>query len=314
MKFHQIRVKFGQDCSAAGDRAVLLRALDMTRQAPPLSVGFLFVIYGANYTDQCNLAVQCLRAAFGGSVGVTVVQVAKDDLACKVIYNQGSCWGKLMQIKVEAAMLAPVGYDVIVLADSDVYANPTYPLRGHVLDQLRSIFQQRTVTIATTEDLLYHQRSTGRAGGNTGGLENMSHAEFLGYANAGFVVYRRSEAMARFFACASELVPQAKITEQAAYNKLFESSTMRSVVRKTLPPVWSCRSRASVRSGWKESFTRTDVAQYPCLFVHSKRATPTAAPVCLASSIASHQKAIPKTTTLQNASLKIGRASCRERV
>jgi hypothetical protein len=260
-----------------------------------LTVGFLFVIYGAEYKDQCNLAVNCLRATFGGHVGVTVVKVVPEDLACKVDRADmfGSCWGKLMLIKVLSAMLAPE-YDIVVLADSDVYANPTYPLREYVLDRLRSIFEQRTVDIATTDDLLYHQRVRARNNGNQGGLVNMTRAEFLGYANAGFLVFRRSAAMTRFFACASELVPLVKISEQDAYNRLFESPTMRSVVRKTLPPVWSCRSRVSVNSGWKQSFTRTDVAEYPCLFVHSKRATPSAGPVCHAGATAA-AKALPPT-------------------
>ena len=44
---------YGEDCSAAGDRAVLLRAMEAKPATAALTL-VLFVIYGAEYKDQCN--------------------------------------------------------------------------------------------------------------------------------------------------------------------------------------------------------------------------------------------------------------------
>ena len=148
------------------------------------------------------------------------------------------------------------------MIDTDVWANPFARARGQ-----GALAALETALRDTAVDMLF-------------GVESnyyMPDPTWLASSvNGGFLVYRRSAQVDRFFSCSEQLLDRhlesrpglpPRFDEQQAYRTLLHSDTMRSVQAETLPRQWNCRG---VQHGLNTSFVEEGVLtkKTPCLFVH----------------------------------------------
>ena len=228
-------------CDAAEDTALF-----SARQPHKIqSMGFLMFAVGEKALRESEFSVSCLRTTFGPEVNVTVV--ANTNLTCEW-HQRGddgarACWALLMREKLAAARSTP--YDLTVMIDTDVFANPGLPARASVLSHLKGLFRRYDI------------------GGTYGPLPDPPGVRD-GYLNGGWIAYYKSDITDRFFACADRMMQTSPgLHEQGAYENLLKySDYMSSVTAKVLPGEWQCRGTLGAPV-WIENEKRL-----PCVFVH----------------------------------------------
>mmetsp|Transcript_3416 Transcript_3416/g.8774 ORF Transcript_3416/g.8774 Transcript_3416/m.8774 type:complete len:342 (-) Transcript_3416:79-1104(-) len=234
----------------------------------PETSGFLQFALGDSILSEAGLSGQCLIEAFGEEVPRTLVTPTWDDLGCTNPEQHGgpdgqACWARLMKMKAEAARRFP--YDINLMIDTDVFANSGHPKRLLVLNSLRSQFYSSDADIMGVNEPISLANRADQA-------ESMP----FNWINGGFVAYRRSANVDRFFTCASRYIDENPgKNEQDAYNMLLSGWTdmpMRSVKLSVLSNSWSCRGlhiepRPTITDPMPYS---QDDPEVECLFVHSK--------------------------------------------
>lgn len=220
------------------------RALASEEWQPPKSFGVLFFAVGSEVEREVRHSISCLHEAFG-ELDVTVVH---GDIDCDFLqiggtHDQNLCWMELMKLKLLAARLFP--YDLTLLLDTDVMANPQHnsssPVRA-LLDRFRS---GRTDVIATN--------------GPVNPVDEDVQLP-MGHINGGMIGYRKSRTVDRFFACTATYMDAQRPTftnEQVAYNRLLAGvpgMPMRSLQLLVLRDAWQCR------------FSK--IPLYDCIFIH----------------------------------------------
>jgi len=198
--------------------AQLHRHRNHTKVTP--TIGFLYIVYGAKAEQEARTSQMCLRKAFGEGFGIKTFTIEPSMLNCSPKQHGGNtqdrvCWEKLMGLKVQAAQSAP--FDITVLVDTDVFANPNFPGRGSVLGNLsRWLTRNADIAFARVQD----------------------------HFNGGFVAFYKGAATERFFACVLDGMHRNPSDEQHYYNVLSGSKTMDGLQVHALPRSpdnWMCR-------------------------------------------------------------------------
>ena len=246
---------FTWDCSVEEDRELIAEAPNLPE---PKTIGLLYLAIGNESLTEFSAGLSCLRQFFNGStpertqVHVTLVHGTPNDVkeGCTKFHFFGGaadeCWNTLMQTKLAIARMAP--YDVTVLMDADVFANPLYnKLDEHPFhDSLLTLFKHN-----------FNIHLVGRS---------VREGPIVGSINGGFVAYRRSNASDRFFSCVAQLMASRKnLNEQTAYDIVLKHSDvhpMASVGTWLLPPEWNCRG---LRKRGGSILDLTD----ECMFIHT---------------------------------------------
>ena len=251
------------ECTIDEDRR-LAGAMHATRPASS-ALGFLLFVRGKYNMAQAQTSLTCLQAAFGSKVRTHIVQsgplgCAKPDQMAPTGSPNRACWVELMKRKLQLARTSPFEYTAMI--DTDVWANPFARARGQ-----GALAALETALRDTAVDMLF-------------GVESnyyMPDPTWLASSvNGGFLVYRRSAQVDRFFSCSEQLLDRhlesrpglpPRFDEQQAYRTLLHSDTMRSVQAETLPRQWNCRG---VQHGLNTSFVEEGVLtkKTPCLFIH----------------------------------------------
>ena len=222
-------------------------------QPPVESVGFVYFVKGEKYEKELDAGVKCLKKKYGDDVNVTAFLAHEKDLPCGRAKQHGDigeelCWEDLMQLKLRSARYFP--YDVNILVDVDVIANVNHQENNDIFSELRDRFNSGRI-----DAFFMH-----------GPVNKFDEADVtlpFGHVNGGFLVFRRSKNIDRFFACTKKIMDDTRpkyLTEQQAYNALLDGSEkypMRSVASAILPESWACRMYYAPK----------------CIFVHSHAAT-----------------------------------------
>lgn len=251
------------ECTVEEDRR-LASATESARPAS-LALGFLLFVRGKARMEQAQTSITCLQAAFGSKVHAHIVHTGplgctNPDQMAPTGSSDRACWVELVKRKVLLARTSPFEYTAMI--DTDVWANPF--AREHSQGAIAAL---ETALRGTAVDMLF-------------GVESHYYlpdpAWIHSSVNGGFVVYRRSAQVDRFFSCSEQLLDRhlkggpglpPRFDEQQAYRMLLHSDAMRSVQAQTLPRQWNCRG---VRHGLNTSFVEEGVLtkKTPCLFVH----------------------------------------------
>lgn len=252
------------ECTVKEDRH-LAGAAESARPAS-LALGFLFFVRGKARMAQAQTSITCLQAAFGSKVRTHIVHTGplgctEPDQMAPTGSPDRACWVELMKRKVQLARTSPFEYTAMI--DTDVWANPF--AREHSQGALAAL---ETALRGTAVDMLF--------GVESNWFSTDPASMTTTFVNGGFVVYRRSAQVDRFFSCSEQLLDRhlkgkpglpPRFDEQQAYRTLLHSDAMRSVQAETLPRQWNCRG---VQHGLNTSFVEENVLtkRTPCLFVH----------------------------------------------
>ena len=101
---------------------------------PNATIGFLTFYNDGVAREEAAIAHACFERAFGSTIPMTIVDSAplrfNEKQACKYAQHGTKlmqyCWNKLMEIKLATARSSP--YDITVMVDADLYANPRLDL------------------------------------------------------------------------------------------------------------------------------------------------------------------------------------------
>ena len=211
---------------------------------------------------EAGMSHACLRATFGPEVNLTIAgsDLTPASLGCNATgwvqhgtKEERACFAALGAAKFEAARASP--YDLTILLDTDVFANPSHWARRRLLDDVRRRFESGSVDIMGAQELARLNW----------GLDDMM--------NVGFVIYRKSHATDRVFACAARFIRTAiaaggDLIDQDAFYLLMHSRMMRSVAFRYVLPNWHCRGTPPDRDP-RLAEVAHDVVTIPCLFVHT---------------------------------------------
>ena len=234
-------------CSAREDASVLKSKAQTNTNYPNIhSIGFLIFAVGNEAHLEARKNILCLQTAFGHDANITLHR--DSHLSCTWDQHgtpqQKLCWAKLMREKVLVAIRSP--YDLTIMIDTDVYPNIQHKRLNEILPLLKSIFS----TGITGEGQGY----------DIGGVYDTYWwtRPRLGHINGGWLIYRKNEAVDRFFTCVVRYMdanPGAQ--EQSAYTHVLDNRAMRSIHFRVFPPEWSCRGSQGGLS--KE-----------CVFIHNR--------------------------------------------
>jgi len=267
-------------CDSSEDLALLKHRRRLARDA---TIGALYFTHGLHDKVTLRKSSLCLNAVFGNRFRISYVQSDElwtSALTCDPVQSsrnttQRRCWVELMMRKLEAARLAP--FDITIMIDSDMFANPLarHPTdRGSTLSALRSRFANSDV------DILFGMESSFFFSAENTLGPRVDLAELEPSINGGLVIYRRSAATDRFFACTQQLMRQhigGLVDDQWAYQRIVNTHGMNSIQAQLLPRQWSCK--LGVHHTWASDDSRgvdrtytevgIDARPVKCIFVHS---------------------------------------------
>ena len=291
-------------CTADEDRGVLAAR---TMPSAPESVGW-YMFYADQFaTEEAEVSQSCFRATFGDLVNLTAVTMPLyhrvhhrvhtvrslenrskfQSMNCQYAQHgppaQRHCWARLMLHKLDAARSSP--YDITVLMDGDVFANPRLDLPRDSQRAWATNTLQSLVHALGSHDLAFPAKSSARNDSRSWATLAAAHsmlpkdaADFPG----GFVVFRKNNATDRFFSCADRAIRAANhtINEQDAYRKITAGGLMRSATVRVLSPSLWCggESRDVLHTSWADKGGLASL----CPFVHSRLVLPEARRKCAA--------------------------------
>mmetsp|Transcript_13195 Transcript_13195/g.39895 ORF Transcript_13195/g.39895 Transcript_13195/m.39895 type:complete len:322 (+) Transcript_13195:104-1069(+) len=256
-------------CDAQEDADLVLRHNSTVRESRTL--GFVMLAIGEKSLNESYHTVQCLHEAFdeaGQNVGVQVFEGSLADVGCTVdtpamygTLEAQRCFIQIQRVKFLLDRSAP--FDIVMVIDTDMWAYPS----PHSKDLIPKIFSKFSVW--TSVDLMLTivpQFMTTREIGTL-------HDSFR-WLNSGMLLFRKSDATDRFFACAMQKMNQAEDDNAAAVragtrnhlphdqdiiNNMIDSGPFLSVGLKTLGEDWQCRGIGNPADITENNF---------CVFVH----------------------------------------------
>jgi len=256
-----------------------------------LSVGILQLVHGDDeeFRAEADASQDCIRQTFDESIPRTAAQA--EEITCTPKQHgtteEMECWNALMRAKFSAVRESP--YDITILLDTDVFANPSHNARATLGETLKSYMAHGGIDILAAHEASQIvmeatvSEAAARAGRQTAPSDLGDYIN-LGTLNGGILVVRKSPITDRFFACADRyMAADTANHDQRALNTLLgapgqrANTSMRSVTQRTLPPEWMCRLHKLERNPMlMEVAFSTDEAgagdfKVPCVFVHSRR-------------------------------------------
>ena len=266
---------------------------------PRLSFGVVQIVAGATSTRESQVSQQCLRAAFGDEINVTVV-AAKRHMERGRCSQASACYAGIGKLKLESARDSP--YDITLLMDTDVFAQPNLvvPPRLLLLKVQRLFASGVDIALSPAGDfattLLNHPYD--------GAISTLG-------GNGGFVLVRKNPRTDRFLSCTVGLMETLLSSpgrgtksvwftnythgqQSALTATLFDASptdtdelrqrpAFASLHVAWLHPLWTCRHRS--------------MEDKLCLFVHARAALPEAERACSAAAPPAPKPAVAATTT-----------------
>lgn len=262
-----------------------------------LSVGILQLVHGDDeeFRAEADASQDCIRQAFDESIPRTTAQA--EEITCTPKQHgtteEKECWNALMRAKFSAVRESP--YDITILLDTDVFANPSHNARAILGDTLKSYMARGGIDILAAHEAsqIVMEATVCAAAARDGGclrtdadgrqtaLSDLGDFISLGTLNGGILVVRKSPITDRFFACADRyMAADTANHDQRALNTLLgapgqRANSMRSVTQRTLPPEWMCRSHklesSPMHMDEDRAYADVDPIKVPCVFVHSRR-------------------------------------------
>ena len=261
------------------------------------SIGVLQLVHGDGdeFRAEAAASKDCISRAFGESISHAASLA--EEVTCTPKQHgseeERECWNALMRAKFRAVRESP--FDITILLDTDVFANPSHGARMTVGETLKrhmasggidllaaheasQIVAQADRAVKLSQDFASNQTSLQELGDQS----NVGDTLNLGTLNGGVLVVRKSPITDRFFACAERFMAANTANhDQRALNTLLgepgkRETSMRSVTQRTLPPEWMCRSHKLERnpmhteSAFSEAVRGAVPVNVPCVFVHSR--------------------------------------------
>ena len=298
-------------CTADEDRA--LTAAHKPRSGVE-TLGFMQFYADQWATDEAEISQSCFRATFGELGNLTAITMPLHHrvhrsaaminttskfqaMNCRYAQHgslaQQRCWTKLMLHKVVAARSSP--YDITVLTDGDVFANPRLDLSPDLQRMWASNTLQSLVKALGDSDLAFPPLLVdihGNLLSDARVWESLADSHAMLPRDAanipgGFVVFRKGAATDRFFACSEQLMRAANsataanntLNEQEAYRKFASSGLTRNMAVRILSPSFWCGGDQG-RDVLNTSWPKQDALTPPCPFVHTRNVVPEAKRVC----------------------------------
>ena len=184
----------GWKCTAEEDAGMSKHWQDLSTVAlADVSIGVLQLSHGLekSFVEVANSSRACLEEAFEASLPLTVARA--EDITCSY-KQQGTkeeeeCFSALMTAKVRAARSSP--YDITIMINTDVYGNPSHPMRLGVAEALKKRMVEGGIDLFIANEpsfSVYRGDFTQRMN--------------FGLVNSGMLIFRKSPITDRFFACA----------------------------------------------------------------------------------------------------------------
>ena len=200
----------GWKCTAEEDAGMSKHWQDLSTVAlADVSIGVLQLSHGLekSFVEVANSSRACLEETFGASLPLTVARA--EDITCSY-KQQGTkeeedCFSALMAAKVRAARSSP--YDITIMINTDVYGNPSHPMRLGVAEALKKRMVEGGIDLFVANEpsfSVYRGDFTQRMN--------------FGLVNSGMLIFRKSPITDRFFACADHFM--ANTPRQKKHSKM----------------------------------------------------------------------------------------------
>jgi len=200
----------GWKCSAEEDAGMSKHWQGLSTVAlADVSIGVLQLSHGLekSFVEVANSSRACLEETFGASLPLTVARA--EDITCRY-KQQGTkeeeeCFSALMSAKVRAARSSP--YDITIMINTDVYGNPSHPMRLGVAEALKKRMVEGGIDLFVANEpsfSVYRGDFTQRMN--------------FGLVNSGMLIFRKSPITDRFFACAEQFM--ANTPRQRKHSKM----------------------------------------------------------------------------------------------